>query len=45
VAAVMQRLYPDRRIVTVPCREIVLGGGKVVQCIAPQQPWEAYDES
>jgi agmatine deiminase len=37
VKAELQRVFPDRRIVTVPGREIVLGGGNV-HCITQQQP-------
>jgi len=33
----MQRLYPERRVVTVPGREILLGGGNI-HCITQQQP-------
>jgi agmatine deiminase len=33
----VQRLFPDRKVVTVPGREIVLGGGNV-HCITQQQP-------
>jgi agmatine deiminase len=32
----LQRLFPDRKVVTVPGREIVLGGGNV-HCITQQQ--------
>jgi len=35
--ATMQRLFPGRTVVTVPGREIVLGGGNV-HCITQQQP-------
>jgi agmatine deiminase len=34
---ILQRLYRDRRVVTVPGREIVLAGGNV-HCITQQQP-------
>jgi len=33
----LQRLFPGRKVVTVPGREIVLGGGNV-HCITQQQP-------
>ncbi|PKQ36887.1 MAG: agmatine deiminase [Actinobacteria bacterium HGW-Actinobacteria-1] len=36
-AAVLQRLFPGREVVTFPGREIVLGGGNV-HCITQQQP-------
>lgn len=35
--AVLRRLYPNRRIVSVAAREILLGGGNI-HCITQQQP-------
>jgi agmatine deiminase len=35
--AILQGLHPERRVITVPGREIVLGGG-IVHCITQQQP-------
>jgi len=34
---ILQQVFPDREVVTVPGREIVLGGGNV-HCITQQQP-------
>ena len=35
--AILQRLFPQHRIVMVPGREILLGGGNI-HCITQQQP-------
>ena len=35
--ATLERVFPERKVVTVPGREIVLGGGNV-HCITQQQP-------
>lgn len=36
-AEILQRLYPEHQVVTVPGREILLGGGNI-HCITQQQP-------
>jgi len=35
--AILQRIFPEHRVVMVPGREILLGGGNI-HCITQQQP-------
>jgi agmatine deiminase len=36
----MQQIFPERRIIGVPSREILLGGGNI-HCMTQQQPLSA----